>query len=186
MYILLFMTYLNVTGLFWDINESHRLNDDKVTRKITSCGETNWQNIFQYFCIFCVHNPLNNLLIRQQVIRMTLSTLWGWLEKILIVDNYKFCQDYWKIMGCYLCNIFPKSPHIYVQIWKGSTRLILVNFLFLKSTQNFLQDGGNFVFVAICGGSSHILTGLLVKQENNHYHHWNAPRSVITMANQPM
>ena len=26
---------------------------------------------------------------------------------------------------------------------------------------NFLQDGGHFVFVAICGGSSHILTGLV-------------------------
>ena len=117
-------------------------------------------DIFQYFCMFCLHNPLNNLLIRLQVIQMTLSTLWGWLETILIADNYKFCQDYWKIMGCYFCNIFPKSPRIYVQIWNGSTRLILVNFLFLKSTKNFLQDGGNFVFVAICGGSSHILTGL--------------------------
>ena len=44
--------------------------------------------------------------------------------------------------------------------FKGSTRLILVNFSFLKSTQNFLQDGGHFVFVAICGGSPDILTGL--------------------------
>ena len=57
-------------------------------------------------------------------------------------------------------NSFSRGPNRYVEIWKGSTRLILVNFLFLKSTQNFLQDGDNFVFVAICGGSSHILTGL--------------------------
>ena len=42
----------------------------------------------------------------------------------------------------------------------------MVNFLFFKSTQNFLQDGGNFVFVAICGGSSHILTG--VQRDNYH------------------
>ena len=174
MHLLLFMTCTNVTGLFWDINQSHRLNDDKVTRKITSCGKTNWQNIFQYFCMFCVHYPLNNLLIRQHVIRMTLSTLWGWLETILIVDDYKFCQDYWKIMGCYSCNIFLKSPHIYVQIWKGSTRLILVNFLFLKSTQNFLQDGGNFVFVAICGGSSHILTGLYPISHDQSHGCWSS------------
>ena len=55
---------------------------------------------------------------------------------------------------------FSQGPHGYFEIWKGSTRLILVNFLFLKSTQNFLWNGSNFVFVAICGGSSHILTGL--------------------------
>ena len=57
-------------------------------------------------------------------------------------------------------NSFSRGPHRYVEIGKGSTRLILVNFLFLKSTQNFLRYGNNFVFVAICGRSSHILTGL--------------------------
>ena len=62
----------------------------------------------------------------------------------------------------FFSNSFSREPHRCVEIWKGSTRLILVNYLFLKSTQNFLQDGNNFVFVAICGGSSHILTGLYV------------------------
>ena len=36
----------------------------------------------------------------------------------------------------------------------------------MKSTQKFLQYGGHFVFVAICGGSSHILTGLVVNWED--------------------
>ena len=57
-------------------------------------------------------------------------------------------------------NSFSRGPHRYVEIGKGSTRLIFVNFLFLKSRQNFLRYGNNFAFVAINGGSSHLLTGL--------------------------
>ena len=39
-------------------------------------------------------------------------------------------------------------------IRKCSTRLILVNVCFLKSSQNSLQQSANLIFVAICGGFS--------------------------------
>ena len=51
-------------------------------------------------------------------------------------------------------NIFPQGSHRNCAIWKCSTRLILVNFCFLKSSQNSLQHSANLIFVAICGGFS--------------------------------
>ena len=54
----------------------------------------------------------------------------------------------------YFFNIFPQGSHRNCAIWKCSTRLILVNFCFLKSSQNSLQHSANLVFVAICGGFS--------------------------------
>ena len=49
-------------------------------------------------------------------------------------------------------NIFPQGSSSNCAIWNCSTRLILVNFWFLKSTENFLQHSDNLNFVAICGG----------------------------------
>ena len=54
----------------------------------------------------------------------------------------------------YFFDIFPQGSRSNCAIWKCSTRLILVNFLFLKSTENFLQRSANLNFVAICGGFS--------------------------------
>ena len=54
----------------------------------------------------------------------------------------------------YFFNIFPQGSRSNCAIWKCSTRLILVNFSFLKSTENFLQHSANLNCVAICGGFS--------------------------------
>ena len=54
----------------------------------------------------------------------------------------------------YFFNIFPQGSRSNCAIWKCSTRLILVNFWFLKSAENFLQHSANLNFVAIWGGFS--------------------------------
>ena len=42
-----------------------------------------------------------------------------------------------------------------------NVRFEKVQFFIFEIYTNFLQDGDHFVFVAICGGSSYILTGLI-------------------------